>query len=204
MTIRFVHELVGAQVAPEPHTPTSLPSATTPPSLSDSETSRTLPPLSLLAPSSRGSWGSAPLGLVHVSRLEVAFSALPVRRHLSGRPVRMVLYLGRSGGPVVRTRKAVPRTTGGVAQARWEEDCELALGTGGDQARASVLQMELQAVGFLRSTTLSFTYIDLEEIPANTPLRHTIDFGFGTLTVELQLKRGANPLLGRLHHKPCS
>eukprot|EP00906_Rhabdomonas_costata_P011983 RCo017073 len=119
---------------------------------------------------------------VVVHSIAVTFTALPVRRHL-GNPLRMALHLHQ--GPIMYSRKVPAEHGGGLATASWGEGW--ALGGIDSDPECAVLRLELQAVGLFRSTVLSFMSINLSELPVNTSLQHTIDFGFGTLTAQLQL-----------------
>eukprot|EP00906_Rhabdomonas_costata_P038846 RCo054993 len=129
--------------------------------------------------------------VLQIATLTAAFTALPVRKHL-GRPMRMVL--GLHGGPLVQSHRTAPVVSGGLASACWAEGWALGLPSR-QCAEHSVLRLELQAVGLFRSTALSFMSIDLAALPVNVPVVHVIDFGFGTLSVQLQLhRRSVNPL----------
>eukprot|EP00906_Rhabdomonas_costata_P023871 RCo034408 len=127
--------------------------------------------------------------LLRLSAVKVVFTAAPVRRHLS-RALRVAFIL--QSGPVY-TCKVRPEVRNGLATASWAEGWELAVPQ--REGPGAVLRLELQAVGmFGRTTTLSFMSIDLSEIPSEDLVQHHIDFGFGTLTAELRLKRAPNPL----------
>eukprot|EP00906_Rhabdomonas_costata_P020489 RCo029830 len=149
-------------------------------------------PRALSLPSSLTS--SKPAGVVRVLSLAVTFTALPVRRHL-GRPLRVALRL--PGGRWAHSRKCRAEVQNGLASVRWGEGVVVAgvTRTMTTEPHPCVLRLELQAHGLLSATTLSFMSIDLSKLEVNAPRTHQIDFGFGTLTAELQLERPGNPLL---------
>eukprot|EP00906_Rhabdomonas_costata_P005244 RCo007878 len=132
-----------------------------------------------------------PVGHARISNLSVTFAAFPVRKYLD-RPLRIALSW--RGARTLYTRKVRPEVRNGLATASWAEGWELAITP--KESSGAVLRLELQAVGlFGTTTTLSFMTIELASLPLDDSLHHTIDFGFGTLTAQIQIRRLANPLL---------
>eukprot|EP00906_Rhabdomonas_costata_P020485 RCo029826 len=140
--------------------------------------------LSLPSTSTTASQQPEAPALVRLSSIRVTFTAHPVRKHLC-RPLRVVLLLGSGAkGITRRSRKASAVVCGGLASAAWQGECwefavpQAAEGSGNCSSDA-ILRLELQAVGLLSNTTLSFMSIDLAKLSMGTPARlHTIDFGF--------------------------
>eukprot|EP00906_Rhabdomonas_costata_P003407 RCo005213 len=128
--------------------------------------------------------GGLPARLVRVSALEVTFAAQPVVQHL-GRPLLVVLRLA---GSRRKTAKALPEHEKELVTARWGEGWVFEVPARQDFEDSAVLEMDLQAVGLLRNTTLASMNIDLTKLPMSGYLQHSVGFEFGMMSVQLQFK----------------